>query len=125
MDRLTDGRRADVVVDLADGATATVPLAIELTRRGGRILLAGLKQLAPVEFVSDKIVLKSLTVVGGAGSTAASMDEAGEWLRAKRLPTRELLGDVLSLDEIDRAIALLTRTAERDAIRVSLRHEHA
>jgi threonine dehydrogenase-like Zn-dependent dehydrogenase len=120
--RATDGRGADVVADLADGATATVPLAIELARRGGRILLAGLKQLAPVELVSDRIVLKSLSVFGGAGSTPASMERAGEWLRRRRLPIHELRGEALAIDEIDRAIALLTRTAADDAIRVSLRH---
>ena len=39
---LTRGQGADVVFDVAT-ATATVPMAVDLARSGGRILLAGLK----------------------------------------------------------------------------------
>lgn len=120
--RLTDGRMADVVVDLADAATVTVKLAVEMATMNGRILLAGLKQMAPVELISDLIVLKSLTLTGGAGSTPASMRAAGELLRDHKLPTEALLGDTLTLDELDEAMALLTRTGGRDSVRVAIRH---
>jgi threonine dehydrogenase-like Zn-dependent dehydrogenase len=119
---ITRGRGADVVVDLADGATVTVSLAIELAAHRGRVLLAGLKNLAPAQIVSDMIVLKGLTVFGGSGSTPASMDRAGELLREKVLPTKALLGEVRTLDTLDDAMALLMRTGGRDAIRVSLKH---
>ncbi len=119
---LTKGRMADVVVDLADAATVTVKLAIELAAMNGRILLAGLKQMAPVELISDLIVLKSLTVTGGAGSTAESMRAAGELLRGRTLPTDALLGDTLTLDELDEAMALLTRADGRDSVRVAIQH---
>jgi threonine dehydrogenase-like Zn-dependent dehydrogenase len=119
---LTKGRMADVVVDLAANATRTVPLAIDMAGMNGRILLAGLKQLAPVEIVSDMIVFKGLTLTGGPGSSAESMDAAGAFLRDNRLPTKALLGEVFSLDQVGEALALVERTAERDAIRVSIRH---
>jgi threonine dehydrogenase-like Zn-dependent dehydrogenase len=119
---LTGGRMADLVVDLADRTTATVQLAIELAKMNGRIVLAGLKQMAPVQIVSDLIVFKALTVTGGPGSTPQSMREAGRMLREKRLPTAELLGEVLTLDDIDDAMALLTRADGRDAVRVSIKH---
>jgi threonine dehydrogenase-like Zn-dependent dehydrogenase len=120
--RLTDGAMAGLVVDLADRAVATVPLAIELAAQNGRILLAGLKQMAPVELISDLIVFKGLTLTGGPGSTAESMREAGRFLRERRLPTRALLGEVMTLDAIDHAMALVSRSAERDAVRVSIKH---
>jgi threonine dehydrogenase-like Zn-dependent dehydrogenase len=119
---LTRGRGADVVVDLADGATVTVSLALEIVAHRGRVLLAGLKNMAPAQLVTDLIVLKGLTVHGGSGSTPASMDKAGELLQAKVLPTRALLGEVRTLDTLDDAMALLMRTGGRDAIRVSLKH---
>ncbi len=120
--RLTGGTMADLVVDLADRAVATVPLAIELAAQNGRILLAGLKQMAPVELVSDLIVFKGLTITGGPGGTAESMRAAGQFLRDRRLPTRALLGEVMTLDDIDEAMAVLSRTAGRDAVRVSIKH---
>jgi hypothetical protein len=119
---ITGGRMADVVVDLADQAVVTVRLALDLAAMNGRVLLAGLKNMAPVELPSDLIVLKGLTLTGGPGSTPGSMRTAGELLREKRLPTRALRGEVLTLDELDEAMALVARTGDHDAVRVSLRH---
>ena len=119
---LTGGRMADLVVDLADKVTVTVKLAIELAAMNGRVVLAGLKQMAPAEIVSDLIVFKALTVTGGPGSTPQSMRAAGRMLREKELPTGALLGEVLGLGDIDEAMALLTRAEGRDAVRVSIKH---
>ena len=119
---ITGGRMADVVVDLADKAVETVRLALDLAAMNGRVLLAGLKNMAPVELPSDLIVLKGLTLTGGPGSTPESMRAAGALLREKRLPTRALRGEVLTLDEIDEAMALVARAGDHDAVRVSLRH---
>jgi threonine dehydrogenase-like Zn-dependent dehydrogenase len=120
--RITGGAMADVVVDLTD-APAPVGLALEAVRMGGRVLWAGLKNMAPVPVVSDLVPLKGLTVVGGTGSTAESMREAVAILNAGGFPTRALLGEVFTLDQIDEAMGLLTRTIPgRDAVRVVLAH---
>ena len=118
---ITGGAMADMAVDLAD-ATATVPLCLNLVRQGGKVQLAGLKNMAPVEVITDLIVLKGLTVQGGSGSTPSSMREAVTILNSGEFPTGPLLGEVLGIDEIDEAMALLQRTAEHDAVRVGLRH---
>jgi threonine dehydrogenase-like Zn-dependent dehydrogenase len=120
----TGGRMVDVAIDLTD-ALQPPGAALELVRPGGRVLWAGLKNFREVPVVTDLVVLKSLTVVGGAGSTARSMREAGEVLNAGRFPTQALQGEVLTLEELDRAMSLLTRAdAGADAIRVSLVHHH-
>ena len=120
----TGGRMVDVAIDLTD-ALQTPGTALELVRSGGRVLWAGLKNFREVPVVTDLVVLKSLTVVGGAGSTASSMREAGEVLNSGRFPTKELQGEVLTLDTLDRAMSLLTRAdPNEDAIRVSLVHDH-
>ncbi len=119
---ITGGAMADMAVDLAAEATATVPLCLNLVRQGGKVLLAGLKSMAPVELISDLIVLKGLTVQGGPGSTYRSMEEAVDILNRGEFPTGPLLGEVFGLDRIDEAMALLQRSADRDAVRVGLRH---
>jgi threonine dehydrogenase-like Zn-dependent dehydrogenase len=120
----TGGRMVDVAIDLTD-ALQPPGAALELVRPGGRVLWAGLKNFREVPVVTDLVVLKSLTVVGGAGSTAASMREAGDVLNSGRFPTKALQGEVLTLDTLDRAMSLLTRADPgEDAIRVSLIHEH-
>ncbi len=120
---VTNGAGADVVFDIAT-ATQTVPLALDLVRFGGRVLLAGLKHFAEIPgFVSDNIVLRSLTVSGGTGYTPASMAEAVAMLRAGTVRSDVVAGEVFGLDGIDEAMDLLARTdPSRDAVRVSLRH---
>jgi threonine dehydrogenase-like Zn-dependent dehydrogenase len=119
---ITGGTMADVVVDLTDSA-APVGLCLQLVRQGGRVLWAGLKNMAPVSVISDLVPLKGLTVVGGAGSTAQSMRKTGEVLNSGEYPTKELQGEVFTLDTLDEAMALLMRSdPDRDAVRVSLVH---
>lgn len=119
---ITGRAMADMAIDLAAETTVTVPLCLDLVRQGGKVLLAGLKSMAPVELVSDMIVLKGLTVQGGAGSTYGSMEEAVEILNSGEFPTGPLLGEVFGIDQIDEAMAMLQRTADHDAVRVGLRH---
>jgi threonine dehydrogenase-like Zn-dependent dehydrogenase len=90
---------------------------------GGRILLAGLKDEKPVEIVSDHIVLKSLRLLAGSGSTPATMDKAGEVLNSGTFPTAALVGETFTLDQLDEALLMLERKIDgRDAVRVGLVH---
>jgi threonine dehydrogenase-like Zn-dependent dehydrogenase len=114
---------ADVVMDIAAVVTATIPLAVQLVRAHGRILLAGLKHFQPVEgLISDLIVLKSLTVVGGAGFTPSSMRAAVELLVSDRVDRSVMLGDMVTLDNLDEVMNLLARKIDgRDSVHVSLK----
>jgi threonine dehydrogenase-like Zn-dependent dehydrogenase len=120
---LTGGNMADVVMDIAS-VVQTVPLAIELVRWNGRILLAGLKHFAAIpNLVTDQIVMKALTVVGGSGFTTDSMRRAVEMLEAGEVRSDLVVGEVFGLDGIDEAMGLLSRSAPgRDAVRVGLKH---
>jgi threonine dehydrogenase-like Zn-dependent dehydrogenase len=101
----------------------TVQTAVDLVRWNGRILLAGLKHFQPVSVVSDWIVTKALTVVGGSGYTLDSMRRAVEMLESGEANSDLVAGEVFGLDRIDEAMALLAREVPgRDAVRVSLRH---
>jgi threonine dehydrogenase-like Zn-dependent dehydrogenase len=120
---LTGGAMADVVMDIAS-VVQTVPLCIDLVKWGGRILLAGLKHYAPIpNLVTDMIVMKSLTVVGGSGFTPESMERAVEMLETGEAKSDVMLGEVFSLGGIEDAMSLLARTdPNRDAVRVGIKH---
>jgi threonine dehydrogenase-like Zn-dependent dehydrogenase len=122
---LTRGNGADVVFDVAT-VTATVPMAVDLARIGGRILLAGLKHFAEVPgLVTDHIVMKSLQLHGGAGFTPASMAAAVALIESGSVRADVVAGEVFDLDGIDDAMALLTRSVpDHDAVRVGLKHTH-
>ena len=119
----TGGTMADVVMDIAS-VVHTVPLCIDLVRWNGRVLLAGLKHFKPIpNFVTDMIVMKALTVCGGSGFTFASMQRAVEMLESGEARSDLVVGEVFGLDQIDDAMALLSRALPgRDAVRVGLRH---
>ncbi len=120
---LTRGFGANVVMDVTAMSTEAVKQAFEMVAFGGTVLLAGLKNRAPVEIETDHIVMHSLTVKGGSGSTAGSMKAAVDYLNAAKVDTEALLGEVLSLDDFDEGMALLRRDhPDRDAIRVTVRH---
>ena len=121
---LTDGRMADVVMDIAAVATATIPLAVQLVRTSGTVLLAGLKHFAPVEgLITDLIVLRKLTLVGGAGFTPQSMRIAVGLLTNDAFDRSALIGDTVTLDTLDHGMALLARAVEgKDSVHVSLVH---
>jgi threonine dehydrogenase-like Zn-dependent dehydrogenase len=120
---LTGGRGADVVFDIAT-AVQTVPLALDLVRFQGTVLLAGLKHFAEIPgFVSDKVVVNGLTLRGGSSFTPESMAEAVSLLRSGDVRTDVMRGEVFGLDGIEEAISLLARTdPSKDAVRVSLSH---
>ena len=123
---LTRGRGADVVFDIAT-AVQTVPLAIDLVRDRGRVLLAGLKHFHPIpDLATDHIVLKGLAVYGGPGMTRATVAKAVELIESGRVRTELVVGEVFGLDGIDAAMSLLPRDDPgRDAVRVGLRHSTA
>jgi threonine dehydrogenase-like Zn-dependent dehydrogenase len=120
---LTGGAGADVVFDVAT-AVQTVPMALDLVRHQGTILLAGLKHFEAIPgLVTDRIVIGGLKVLGGSGYTPESMATAVELLIAGRIRTDVVAGEVFGLDGIEEAMGLLARTdPSRDAVRVSIAH---
>jgi len=123
---LTRGAGAGVVMACAPMSTAVVKQAFGAVGFGGTVILAGLNDMAPVDVVTDQLVMNSLTVKGGSGSTESSMKTAVAYLNQGRVPTDVLLGEVLPLEDFDQAMALLKREhPTREAIRVSVRHQRA
>lgn len=62
---ITSGRGADVVVDITPNATKPITDAIAMVRRGGTVVLAGVKGMKEVPgFVSDELVFRSIRLQG-------------------------------------------------------------
>ena len=115
---LTDGRMADVVIDAASGDPVTVNLAMDLVRKGGHVVIAGMKDKPLENFHSDWIPTRRITLHPGAG---LDTEKAVALINAGQVPTAGLLGDTFGLEDFEAAFALLTRrTPGRDSIRVAL-----
>jgi threonine dehydrogenase-like Zn-dependent dehydrogenase len=105
---LTDGRGADVVVEVASYATQTVVEALHCVATGGRIVLAGVKGFKPVDgFVSDLVVVKEVTIKGAFGVTHRAYAAAIRLIESGRLPLAKLHTHDFRLEDADRAIRTL------------------
>jgi threonine dehydrogenase-like Zn-dependent dehydrogenase len=106
----TGGRGADVVIDVTSYATRAVTLAVDLARRGGRVVLAGTKGLGnPVsDFFSDKVVIKELTVYGALGVDHENYARAVRLIESRKYPLEEMHTHTLPLEDAERAIRMLS-----------------
>ena len=116
---LTNGQMADVVVDAASGNPITVNLAMDLVRKGGHVVVAGMKDKPLEGFHSDWIPTRRITLHPGAG---LDTEGAVRLINEGKVPTAALIGETFPLDRFEDAFALMTRQLPgRDAVRVALK----
>ncbi len=112
---LTNGRGADVVVDVSAYATAPVVDALSMVRPGGRVVLAGVKGFKAVEgFVSDLVVMKEIKLLGAIGVTASGYRSAIGLLESGRVPVEKMHTHDFTLADADLAIRTLAREVPND-----------
>jgi L-iditol 2-dehydrogenase len=99
--KLTDGRGADVVISAA-GSGAAQEEALQMAARGGRIsLFGGLPKDNPViNFDSNLVHYRELTIVGANGSTPAHNADALHLIATGAVPVQDLITDRLPLDRV-------------------------
>ena len=107
---LTDGRGADVVVDVSAYAVEPVAESLDYVAPGGTIVLAGVKGFKEIpKFVSDKIVLKEIAVRGAIGVTSTGYESAIRLIESGRVPLERMHTHDFSLEEAELAIRTLAR----------------
>ncbi|MEO6025297.1 MAG: zinc-binding dehydrogenase [Candidatus Binatia bacterium] len=105
---LTDGRGADVVIEVSSYATAPVAESLHHVASGGRIVLAGIKGFKAVpDFISDLAVVKEATIYGAFGVTARSYDAAIRLIESGRVPLERMHTHDFALPDAERAIQML------------------
>jgi (R,R)-butanediol dehydrogenase/meso-butanediol dehydrogenase/diacetyl reductase len=95
--RATRGIGADVVLDCT-GAAAALPVAVELSRRGGRVGVCGLAH-APAPLRGDRIVYYEREIVGVLGYRFDHPTVIG-LLASGRLRVDPLYGEPVPLDRV-------------------------
>jgi threonine dehydrogenase-like Zn-dependent dehydrogenase len=110
---LTDGRGADVVVEVSANAPEPVAEALHYVAPGGRIVLAGVKGFRAVpDFVSDLIVMKEARILGVLGVTSPAYESAIRLIESGRLPLADLHTHDFALTDADLAIRTLAGEIE-------------
>jgi len=118
----TGGRMADIVIDVTAYATDAVNQAVNLARRGGRVVLAGTKGATPVpDFFSDRIVVKELMILGAFGVDYPNYERAIRLIESGKYPLERMHTQTLPLTEAERALRLLAgHEPAEEAIHIAL-----
>lgn len=121
VEEVTDGRMADVALDVTPMAGGPVSDALRSVRHGGRVVLAGLKGGREIPINTDLFVNRALTVRGAFGVDAPSMDNAIRLLESRRFDVGALHTHTFDLDHVGDAIDILgPNSADRSAIHVTV-----
>jgi threonine dehydrogenase-like Zn-dependent dehydrogenase len=108
---ITQGTFADVVVDVSAYATQPVVDAVEVVKPRGTIVLTGVKganRTIP-SFVSDKVVLKSITIKGVFGVDSPAYEQAIRIIESGRYPLARMHSHDFALAEAATAVKTLAR----------------
>lgn len=117
VDELTAGRGADTVIECA-GTAETWIQAVELVRKGGRVLwFGGLPGETKVELHAHKIHYGELTMLGTHGGTPLDALHAFELITAGVINTAILISAEVGLDQVEPA---LERMAAGEVIKVAI-----
>jgi alcohol dehydrogenase len=106
----TDGALADVVLDVSSGAVAPILQGIDMTKRGGRIVLAGLKGANKLnEFPVDKVVFREIQLLGVLSAGWQSTEMAIDMIKREGAQLQSLCSHSFSLSEATKAVQTLGR----------------
>jgi threonine dehydrogenase-like Zn-dependent dehydrogenase len=110
---ITAGRGADVTVEVSAYAVEPVAQSLRVTRRGGTIVLAGVKGMKEVPgFVSDLVVLQELTLRGALGVTSSAFRSAIALIESGRVDLSPMHTHSFPLREAETAIRTLAGEME-------------
>jgi len=104
---ITHGEMADVTLELTPLDAAPVSDALQATRRGGRVVLAGLKGNREIPLQTDLIINRALTVRGAFGVDAEGMADAIALIESRRFPLEKMHTHTFGLEQAALAIETL------------------
>ena len=110
---LTDDGGADVVLDVAAVSTEPIVQAVDMVRPGGTIVLAGLKNQRPIDgLVTDKLVIKEISMIGVLSSSWTSVETAIDIIKRNWRELEKLCTHTYPIDQAETAVRLLGREIE-------------
>ena len=104
-----------MVVEVSSYATEPVAQSLDFVKPGGIIVLAGVKGFKPVpDFISDKIVLKEISIRGAIGVTSTGYKSAIDLIESGRSPIEKMHTHNFGLRDAELAIRTLAREIPGD-----------
>jgi threonine dehydrogenase-like Zn-dependent dehydrogenase len=107
---ITGGQLADLALELTPMAAEPITDALLAVRRGGRVVLAGLKGNREIPLRTDLVINRALTIRGAFGVDARGMEDAIALIESRRFPLEKMHTHTFGLD--DTALAIRTLGGE-------------
>jgi threonine dehydrogenase-like Zn-dependent dehydrogenase len=107
VEEITGGEMADVVLELTPLAAGPVSDALLTAKRGGTVVLAGLKGNREIPLRTDLIINRALTVRGAFGVDAKGMADAIALIESRRFPLERMHTHTFGLSDAALAIETL------------------
>lgn len=101
---LTGGSMADLVIDCASGGPGTINTALDITRKGGRVLIGGRKGKPVPEFNVDMLFTRFLALKGMRGHSYQAVELGLGILASGKYPLDEMCTHVFPLASVDEAL---------------------
>ena len=113
---LTGGRGADVVVDVSAHATEPLLQAVDMVRKGGNVVVAGLKtDNALNNLYTDKLIFREISLLGVLSSDWIDTVKAIDILRERWRDLAGLCTHSYPVGEAEKAVRVLGRELEDGA----------
>jgi alcohol dehydrogenase len=107
---LTDGRGADVVLDISAGAMDPILDGLKMARKGGSVILAGLKNYQKLDgLVTDEIVLRELNIRGVMSSSWSAVERSLDLLTRFNTDLEKLCTHAYPIEQAETAVRVLGR----------------
>lgn len=116
---ITDGRMADIVIDVSGGGAEIVNAGIALLKKRGKILCTARKK-APAAIDLDRINQYQIRLLGTRGHSYESVELALRTMKAGRYPLDLISTHVMGLSEVDRALRLVGGELAEKSIHVTI-----
>ena len=100
---LTNGELADLVVDVT-GATASLPLALELARPLGTVVVGSNTGEEEARIVASRMPVKELRVQGVNSHDTAAVRAAIKVVESRRYPIEKMVTHRFSLEQAETAV---------------------
>jgi len=104
------------VIDCASGGPWTVVSAIQLARKGGRILIGGRKGAAVPQFDIDILFTRFLSVKGMRGHSYQAVELGLQIIASRKYPLEEMCTHTFALGDVDEALRTVGGEGKPDAI---------
>ena len=119
---LTEGRGADIVVDVAAVSMQPIADAVEIARPGGTIVFAAIKGggAAATGFIPDRVVVKELTIKGLLSQDSRAFVPALRLIESRKYPLERMHTHTFALDDIDQAIRTLRGVPGEPAVHIMI-----